>query len=137
MNLLETFQLTWKQKINFTTHFFYKILQRSNTLVISDNLAMSSNTYLKRQYQFEETFDFYLEKNQPYLSHSSFNISNIAKIQQTCYFGYFEHAWSSTIWCLLTNIKSTSSPMFFWRYCKVMCKLLLFITLVMPVYAHP
>ena len=55
---------------------------------------------------------------------------DIAKMLQTCYFGYFGHTWLHTIKvilstcrklvCLSAGKKSTSSPTFFWRYCKDM-----------------
>ena len=55
---------------------------------------------------------------------------DIANILQTCYFGYFRHAWLLTpkvilstyrkVSCLAARKKPTSSPTFFWRYCKDM-----------------
>ena len=52
------------------------------------------------------------------------------EILQTCYFGYFRHAWISTpkvilstrrkLACLSAGKKSISLFKFFWRYCKDM-----------------
>ena len=94
--------------------------------------------------QLVGNFDFNLrEKNLPYLSCF---LWDIAKILQTCYFGYFGHAWllapkvtlttCRKILCLSAGKKSTSPPMFFWRYCKVV-QLLNLGTLSMPGYSHP
>ena len=54
----------------------------------------------------------------------------IAKILQTCYFGCFGHAWlcipkvilspCRKLLSLPASKKSTSFPIFFWRYCKDM-----------------
>ena len=52
--------LVCKQKINFITYFFLKILQRNSKFVILGNLGMPGHTKLKWKYQFEENFDFYL-----------------------------------------------------------------------------
>ena len=53
------------QKITFMTHFIRKILQRNSKLVILGTLGIPGHTHLKRQYQFEETLDVYLQvKNQ-------------------------------------------------------------------------
>ena len=93
--------LTCMQKTNFMTHFFFKILQRNSKIVILGNLGMPDHTYLKWQYQFEETFDVYLlAKNQLHPSHFPWDI---AKILQTCYFWYFGHA-------CLHILKVTLSP---------------------------
>ena len=58
---------------------------------------------------------------------SSFTFSLIL---QTCYFGYFRHAWLPTpnvilstcrkLLCLSPDQKLPSSPKFFWKYCKDM-----------------
>ena len=66
-------------------------------------------------------------KNQLHLSRFP---SDIAKILQTCYFGYFGHAWLCTptviqstyrkLLRLSAGEKSTSFPSFFRRYCKDM-----------------
>ena len=60
------------QKINFLTHFFLKILQRNSKLVAFLNLGMPGPTHLKWWYQFEETFDVYLQDKK---STSSFMLS--------------------------------------------------------------
>ena len=87
INLYETFMLICIQKINFITHFFLKILKRNNKLVILGNLGMHGNIHLNWQYQFEKTFNVYLQaKNQ--LRPSGFPW-DVAKILQTSYFGYF------------------------------------------------
>ena len=52
------------QKINFISHFFLKILQRNNKLVILGNLGMPGHIHLKWQYQSEETFDVSLDSFQ-------------------------------------------------------------------------
>ena len=65
-------------KIDFITQFFLKILQRNSKVVILGNLGMPGPTQLKRSYQFEETFEVYLQaKNQLYLSHFSWDIAKI------------------------------------------------------------
>ena len=113
------------QNINFITHFFLQILQKNNKLLILDNLGIPGHTHLKWEYQFEEAFDSYLQKLHPL----GFTW-DIAKILQTCYFGYFGYAWLRTpkkiksTWkkrlCLSADKKSTSSLMFCWRYYKDM-----------------
>ena len=52
---------------------------------------MLGHTNQKWWHQFEETFDVYLHAKSQ-LHHSRF-VWDIAKILQTCYFGYFEHVW--------------------------------------------
>ena len=97
-------------------------------LVILGNLGMPGQTHLKWQYQSEETFDIILQHK--YQLHPSCFLWNIAKIFQTCCFGYFGHAWLCTtkvMWssctqlpCLSGGKKSTSSPCFLeilHRYC--------------------
>ena len=73
-------------------------------------------------------------KNQLYHSLLSYDI---AKKQQTCYFGHFGHIWSHTnqtivsIWrdllCLSASKKVTSSFTFSLRYCNDIAKLLLLV----------
>ena len=107
INLKEIFMLICKQKINFITYFFLKIFK-------------------KPQHRFEETFNVYLQaKNQLYPSHFPWVI---AKILQIYYLGYFGHASLRTPKVILSACrkrlylsagkKTTSSPMFFWRYTK-------------------
>ena len=71
---------------------------------------------------------------------------SIAKILQTCCFGYFGHAWLWTpkvilsscrnFLCLSAGNKSTLSPMFFGDIAKI-CKIFIFGTLCMTGYSHP
>ena len=114
------------QKITFITHSFCKILQRNSKLVILGNFGMPGHTHLKWEHQFEENFDIYLQaKNQ---LHSSCFPWYTAKILQTCYFGYFGQAWLDAPIMIVSSCrkllhlsacrKTTSSPTFFWRYCK-------------------
>ena len=127
INLKWIFKLICMQKSNFITHFFFKLLQRNNKLVILGNLGIPCYTQIKWYWQFEEGFDVYLlAKNQLNSLHFPWDI---AKILQTCYSGYFGH-WLHTpkvilttcrkLSCLSPGKKSTLSPMFFWRYCKDM-----------------
>ena len=85
------------QKINFTTHFFLKMLQKIANLsfwVIWEFLN------LKWCYQFKETFDVYIQaKDQFYPSCFPWDITNIL---QTCYFGCFGHAWLLTLKVILS-----------------------------------
>ena len=63
----------------------------------------------------------------------------------TCCFGYYGHAWlyirkviqsvCRKVLCLSPGKKSASSPMLFWRYCKI-CKPIMG-NLDMPGYTHP
>ena len=81
-------------------------------------------TTKKGWYQLVEKFDAYLQvRNQICLSRLSWNI---AKILQTCYFGYFGHGsvhppktinspWRK-LWCFSKCLKSTWSLTFFLRY---------------------
>ena len=107
------------------THFFSKILQRNSRPFVLGNLSIASYTHLKWWYQFEESFNTYLQvKNQFHFFYFPWDIT---KILQTCYFRY---AWILTpkvllstrrkISCLPAGKKSTSAPTFFWRYCKDM-----------------
>ena len=64
INSLQAFMLIRMQKINFITNFFHKILQRNSKLVTLGNLGMPGHTHLKWWYQFEETFDVYLQAKQ-------------------------------------------------------------------------
>ena len=69
------------QKINFITHFFLQILQRNSKLVILGNLAMPGHAHLKSQYQFEETFDVYLQaQNQVHSLRLSGDNAKICKL---------------------------------------------------------
>ena len=89
IKLQEIFMLICKQKFDFITHFFLKILQRNSKLLVTGNLGMPVHTNLKWQYQLGESFDVYMQtKNQLHPSRFSWDI---AKILQTCYFGYFKH----------------------------------------------
>ena len=47
INFKENLMFISVQKINFTTQFFLKILQRNNRLVILGNLRMPGHTHLK------------------------------------------------------------------------------------------
>ena len=114
ISLYQVFMLIYTQKkINFSTHFFLKILP--------------GHTHLKRQYQFEETFHVYLQAKN--LIHSSRFPWDIAKMLQTC-FRDFGNAWLNTIKVILSSCrklsclsackKSTSSTILFWTYYKNM-----------------
>ena len=71
------------QKVNFITHFFLRILQQNSKLVTLGNLGIPGNTYLNWYCSIN------LKKGKKSTSHFS---KDIAKILQTCYFGYFGHA---------------------------------------------
>ena len=92
------------QKINFITHFFFKILQRNSKLVILGNKGMPGHTHLNWYYQSEETFGVYLQaKNQlhpwcfPWV---------IPKILQICYFTYFGLAWLHTLNVIVSTCRN-------------------------------
>ena len=115
------------QKINFITHLFFKMLKEIANIILG-NLGMPGHAHLKWLYQFEETFDVYLQtENQLHPSHFPWDI---AKILQTSNFGYFGNAWLLTPKVILSPCrklsslsagkKSTSSRTLFWRYCKDM-----------------
>ena len=55
-------------KTNYITHFFLNILQRNIKLVILGNLGMSDHKQLRYYYEFEETFDVYLQDKKSTLS---------------------------------------------------------------------
>ena len=128
------------QKINFITQFFLEI---NSKLVILGNLGIPGHTYLN-WYQFIETFNVYLQaKNQLHPSRFPWDI---ARILQTCYFGYLGHAWLRTprvtlstcrkLSCFSAGKKSYSSSTFFSKIAKI-CKLIIFGISCMPGYAHP
>ena len=82
----------------------------------------------KHIYQFEKSFDVYrLEKNQLHLLRFAWDV---AKILQTCCFGYFGHVWIHTLKVILSSCRNfrvylqaknqLHLPCFFWRYCKDM-----------------
>ena len=88
------------QKTNFFVHFFLKILQRNWKLIIVCILGMPGHRHLKWQYQFEETFDIYLQVFIPGNAHPKW---------------YYHIAENLCVY--LKAKKSTSSPMLFWKYC--------------------
>ena len=96
-------------KINLITHFFHEILQRNRKLVVFGNLAYLA-TYIS---VWRNRWCLSEGKNQLHPSHFP---SDIAKILQTCYFGYFGHVWLCTLstcrkfLCLSADKKSTSPP---------------------------
>ena len=49
------------KKINFISHFIFKVLQRKRKIVILGNLGTPGYTHLKWWYQFEETFNVFLQ----------------------------------------------------------------------------
>ena len=109
--------LIFMQKINFNYSFFFQILQRNSKLVILGNLDMPYHTHLKWLYQFEETFEVYLQAKNPF-DHSRFPY-DIPKILKIYNFGCFGHALLRTPEVTLSACrKSTSSPTLFWIYCK-------------------
>ena len=63
-------------------HFFLNILQKYYQLLILDTSISSNNT----------NFDLYLHAKKEL--HLELLFSDIVQILQTCYFGYFENAWS-------------------------------------------
>ena len=118
INLWETFMPNYIQKINFITRLF---------LTICKEIANFSFWVIKAcRCLFEETLMFicWRKINAILLRF----LWDIPKISQTCYLGYFRHAWLCTpieilstrrkLSCLSAAKKSTSSPKFFWRYCK-------------------
>ena len=93
---------------------------------------MAGHTHLKC-YQFEETFDVYMQsKNQFHPSRFS---CDIVKMLQTCYFGYYGHAWlhipKVKIWisrklsCLFEGKDQLHHSRFSGNIAKI-CKLLYF-----------
>ena len=132
------------QKINFIIHFFLKILQRNSKLVILGNLGMPGHTHQKEQYELEEIFDVYLQaKNQLHYSCFSWEI---AKLLQTCYFGYSRQAWlhkpimTVSSWenfHIYLQAKEPLYPSCFSGDIAKICKLLILHTLGMSRYAHP
>ena len=77
INLQETFMLICMQKTIFIPNFFLKLLQRNIKLVILSNLVMPCLWCLTAGKKSTTLFTFHLD---------------IAKILQTCSFGYFGHA---------------------------------------------
>ena len=134
------------QKTNYITHFFFKILQSNSKLAILGNLGMPGHPHLKWQYQSKETFDTYLQaKNQ---LHPSCFPWVIAKILQTCYFGYFGHVWlrkpklillpCRKLLCLSAmQPKSQLHPPHFSEDIAKICKILILGTLGIPGYTTP
>ena len=130
------------QIINFINHFFLVSMQRSRKLYTMGNLSMAGYTDLKCWYQIEKTFGLLsaCRKSTPCFPW------DIAKILQTCYFGYFGHAWLcppnmilSTCrerLCLSAAKKPTSSPHFS-RDIAMICKFLILGSLGMSNYALP
>ena len=136
------------QKINFITHFFFKILQRNSKIVTLGNLGMTGPTHLKWQYKYEETFHIYLQAENHV--HPFRFPWDIAKILPTCHIAYFGHAWLPTskmipstrrqLSCLSVDTKNQLHPSRLSgdiaKICKY-CKLLILATLGMFGYAHP
>ena len=77
----ETFMFISMQKINLTTHFFLKTLKRNPIIVILGDLGMPGHTHVKRQYQFEVSFDGYLQdKNHLHPQRFSGDVAKICKL---------------------------------------------------------
>ena len=97
-----------EKSISSHTFFLRYCKQIPNLLiwVISAFLDTHTHTHLKWSYQFEETFDVYLKpKNQLHPFFFPWDISNIL---QTCYFGYFRHAWLLTPKVILSTCRKVS-----------------------------
>ena len=92
-------------KINFITHFFLTILQKTANLLCLTWSCLATHTQndstnLKKPLMF-----ICKKKNQ---LHSLSFPWDIAKILQTCYFGYFDDAWLHTPKVLLSTCKELS-----------------------------
>ena len=112
-----------RQKINFVTHFFLKILQRNSKLVILGNLGMPGHTHLKYSINLRKHLTSIFRQRINFILHNFLELFFIAKILKTR-FGYFGHDCTHSkvilstyrkLTCLSAANKSTLSPMLFWR----------------------
>ena len=128
------------QKIDFITHFFLKILQRNSKLVILGNLGMSGHTQLNDNINLKKHLMFICKQKINFICHS------FLEILQTCYFGYFEHAWLHTqngtinlekSFAFISKQKINFVPHIFLEILQKYCKLVILGTLRMSGNVHP
>ena len=109
------------KKINFIIRFFHEILQRNSKLAILGTLGMPGHAYPDLYYQFVEKFRVYLQAKKS----TSFPMFfwRYFKDMQTCYFGYFGHAWQHTPKIIISSCgklrclsKCQKSFIYFLRY---------------------
>ena len=126
INLQENLMLSSKQKINFITYFFLKLLQRNGKLAVFGHLGLSGPS--KMIVSIWRNFSWLSSTK---TSTSFFPCSlRYAKISQNFYFGYFGQGWllipkvilslCRKLLYLSAGKRTTSSHIFFWRYCKAM-----------------
>ena len=83
-----------KQSTSSLTPFLRHCKETSwGKLAIFGNLGIPDNIHLKEYYQFEETFDNFLQAK---INLIFTFLWDIAKILRTCCFGYFRYAWLCT-----------------------------------------
>ena len=134
------------QRIDFITHFFRKILQRNNKLVIFGNLDMLGHIHLKRYYQFEESFIVYLQaKTELHPSHFIFLeiLERYSKLVNLGTLGMPAFGNLKRYYQLIENVcdylqakKQLHCPCFSGDIANI-CKLLILDTLGKLGYAHP
>ena len=83
-------------------HVFLKILQRYCKLVILGTLGMLGYAHPKWYYQLVENVRLYMQAKNNFIRHL------FLKIFQTCYFGYFRHAWLRTHKVILWTCRKLS-----------------------------
>ena len=117
-------------KIDFISPFFLNILQKYYKFGMLGTLGILGYDHQKWWSYCLENFDVYLHgKNEFYPSPHSWNI---AKILQTCYYGYFGHVW---LWLqqngdlslkriISSCKKSNLSLSIFFKYCWGIANLL-------------
>ena len=119
---------TFFQKINFTTLFFLKILQRNSKLVILGNLGMSGHTHLKwYSITLMKTWTFICGQKTNFTTDFLYKIlqrnSKLVILGSLCMHGY-THT-SKNLWYLFAGDKTNSSFTFSLRYCKDIANLFL------------
>ena len=115
-----------KKSISSQTFFLRYCRQIPNLLIWVISAFVDTHTHLRWSYQFEETFDVYLKpKNQlhPFFFPEILQIyCKLAILGTLDMPGYSHPKWYYQLVekfrVYLQGKKSTSSPTFFWRYCK-------------------
>ena len=99
---IQALMLTSMQKINLITYFFLKILQRNCKLFILDNLGILDHT------------QFFLKILQRYCNFVFWELWECLAMNTES-----DISSCSKLLCLSADKKSTLSPTFSWRYCKI------------------
>ena len=105
-------------KINFITHFFFKILQRNKTCCFGLFGPARPDTPKMMVPIWRNLW--YLSAGEKSTLSFTFSLRYCEDIVKACYFRYLGHAWLHTPKVIYYQFNENLTPMFSWRYCKDM-----------------